>query len=249
MLPVSVRRHVICERAQRSGHAARMHFPRIASGVLGYPSALSRAPPARVYLIRPLVLCARERADVSRALCAVLFRCEWLMKLSSFFSHRAKTEDRGVSLARSPATTRNGNFCRLHLSPVSLILDLPRSFSFSFCASPVYLVLYTFHASFPVDYSKDIGGSFLLEADALATAARRPPSIALHTNDELQISIRAARARATEGEIERNPRRAKGRHGKLFASRRAQKANLRMRCAIALMPVRPAGPSLDFEQV
>lgn len=143
---------------------------------------------------------------------------------------------------------RRGTEISVHcISPCFLSFFHFQSLSLSLCTSPVYFVLYTFHASFPVDYSKDIGGSFLLEADALATAARRPPSIALHTNDELQISIRAARV--TEGEIERNPRYAKGRHGKLFASRRAQKANLRMRCAIALMPVRLAGPSLDFEQV
>lgn len=39
----------------------------------------------------------------------------------------------------------------------------------------------------------------------------------------------------------------KGEAGKLFASRQAQKANLRMRCAAA--PMRPVGPSLDFDQV
>lgn len=71
---------------------------------------------------------------------------------------------------------------------------------------------------------------------------RRLLSIALHTNDKLQISIRRRREGGRD-------RRRKGSPGKLFASRRAQKANLRMRCAIALMPVRPAGPSLDFEQV
>lgn len=68
-------------------------------------------------------------------------------------------------------------------------------------------------------------------------------SIALHTNDKLQILIRAWRVRGR-----RRPA-AQRVAGKLFASRCAQKANLRMRCAVALMPVRPAGPSLDFEQV
>ena len=41
----------------------------------------------------------------------------------------------------------------------------------------------------------------------------------------------------------------KGEAGKLFASRQAQKANLRMRCAGAATPMRPVGPSLDFDQV
>jgi len=103
---------------------------------------------------------------------------------------------------------------------------------------------YAFHASFPVEYSKDIGGSFLLEADAsVAVSTSELLSIALHTNDKLQISIRARRVR------ERKRPTAQRLTGKLFASRCAQKANLRMRCAIALMPVRPAGPSLDFDQV
>lgn len=150
------------------------------------------------------------------------------MKLSSFFC-RVKTKNHSVSLAISRYVKQKF---------LSSAFRLFSSFSISSISS------YAFHASFPVEYSKDIGGSFLLEADAsVAVSTSELLSIALHTNDKLQISIRARRVR------ERKRPTAQRLARKLFVSRCAQKANLRMRCAIALMPVRPAGPSLDFDQV
>lgn len=85
---------------------------------------------------------------------------------SFFLSYRAKTEkNRGARIPRDLRIRRNRNFYPLH-SP--LCPSLPGSLSLS----RLYLILsYAFHASFPEDYSKDIGGSFLLEADASEAAA------------------------------------------------------------------------------
>lgn len=78
-------------------------------------------------------------------------------------SHRAKTEDRGVSLAISGY---DGTEISAHRTPRFLVLSFPRSARVCRISSS-----YAFHASFPADYSKDIGGSFLLEADASAAVA------------------------------------------------------------------------------
>lgn len=122
--------------------------------------------------------------------------CEWLMKLSSFFSIAGQRQNTVVYPSRSPDTMKRKFLSVVFPTSLSLFL-FSLSLSLSFRSMP-----YTFHASFPADYSKDIGGSFLLEANAsAAVSASAVPSIALHTNDELQISIRTAQgARAGAGE-------------------------------------------------
>lgn len=164
---------------------------------------------------------------------AALSRCEWLIKLSFFF---ARQRQKAIPVYPLRPTMKR-NF----LSTVSSFFSSSLSLFLScrFCASCPMLFtpcsLWTIRRT-----SKDY---FSSKQTHRRWSPRRLPSIALHTNDELQISIRAGRAwRGKRLTVQRVA-------GKLFASRRAQKANLRMRCAIALMPVRPAGPSLDFEQV
>lgn len=174
----------------------------------------------RVYLIRPSVprRCSPEYVALSR--------CEWLMKLSSFFFCRAKTKNRGVSLAIF--VIRETEIPVFLLSSRLPFLRLVLRFS-------------TLRSLWST--RRTSADHFSLKRTHRWRSPRRLLSIALHTNDKLQISIRARRVRG------RKRPTAQRVAGKLFASRCAQKANLRMRCAITLMPVRPAGPSLDFEQV
>jgi len=228
-LPVSVRRHVIRGSSRHSSAETRgCIFSRIASG--------ARISPRARLFNSPL------GADVPRVRC-IVSNSEWLMKLKLllFFFCRTMTENRGVSLAISGYTMER-KFLPAPPSSFSLTLSHPPSISLH---SPPLLLL---------RFSHFVPRGLLEGHRRIISSLKRT-----HIGGGLRVGCPLSRCiqmmnykyRSEPGGREggRETGVAQRVAGKLFASRRAQKANLRMRCAIALMPVRPAGPSLDFEQV